>query len=113
MPQNYGTTRAEIAIRDLEGFGRPEVQSVKLYAGDHDGTPAVVGGKGRKLLAQGTQIECYAMKSRNLGRTAARQYLQHRRDTFLTNINATPFRQITWDFNLCMLIAYDLGCPRK
>src|SRR6267154_628264 len=37
----------------------------------HDGIRGAIEGERRKRLAQGTQIECYTMKSRNLGRTAA------------------------------------------
>jgi len=77
-----------------------------------------------KEEAQGRQIECYAMNSQDLGKTAAvvfgegLSYLQHRRNAFPTNLTLMKYRsppsdQITWDFNSCMLIVNDLGCPRK
>jgi hypothetical protein len=55
----------------------------------------------------------YAVKSQNLGRTAAvvfkegSQYLQHRRDTFLASINETPFAAVESDHMECQFMYVD------
>ena len=96
----------------FKGLERHEVQFIKLYVGDDDGIPAGVGGERRSARRQ---IECDAMNSQDLGKTAAvvfgegLSYLQHRRDAFPTNLTlmecgSPPLDQITWDFNSWMRI---------